>query len=426
VNYFAPSLVLFFCLITAACSTNPVTGKKELSLMSPAQEVAIGEKNYGPYQQQQGGAYAVDPELTLYIKEVGLSLARVSDRAGLPYDFVVLNSSVPNAWALPGGKIAINRGLLVLLEDEAQLAAVLGHEVVHAAARHSAQQMTQQQVLGIGVALASVAASTQEHGQYIGLGLMGGAALYQAHYGRNQELQSDHFGIDYMVRAGYEPRAAVELQETFVALSEGKNAGFFSTLFASHPPSQQRVDKNRELVKNLPAGKRNRARYQRAIAQLKKDEPAYKKHMEALAAMSKSDIDSASKYIQQAIKLQPDEVLFYTTAGQIYFQKKDYSSAQTHFKSALKVNPDYFMSSLGLGLSQKALGKASSAKQNLKTSLNLLPTPIAVYSLGEIEEKAGHRAQAIQYYRQVAGSGGEIGQAATARLKSLGVTGQAQ
>ena len=89
-KYFAPLFVLLFTTLSA-CSTNPVTGKSELSLLSPAQEVSIGEQNYGPYQQQQGGAYAVDPELTLYVREVGMALARVSDRPGLPYDFVDLN-----------------------------------------------------------------------------------------------------------------------------------------------------------------------------------------------------------------------------------------------------------------------------------------------------------------------------------------------
>ena len=85
----------------------------------------------------QGGAYVVDPELNRYVREVGARLARASDRA-LPYEFVVLNNSTPNAWALPGGKIAVNRGLLVELDNEAELAAVLGHEIVHAAARHGA------------------------------------------------------------------------------------------------------------------------------------------------------------------------------------------------------------------------------------------------------------------------------------------------
>jgi len=222
-----------------------------------------------------------------------------------------------------------------------------------------------------------------------------------------------------MVRAGYEPRAAVELQKTFVELSKGRNTDLFSSLFASHPPSQQRVDKNREKTANLPAGKRNRAAYQRAISQIKKDEPAYKKHMEALQAASKKDISGAHSLINQALKLQPEEALFHTTKAQFYYQQKNFSAAVKGFDKALRINPDYFMSSLGLGLSQKALEQRSNAEVNLKKSLRLLQTPIAIFSLGELAEQKGDRASAIQYYRQVAGVGGEIGQAATARLNVL-------
>ena len=124
----------------SACVINPVTGDRELALISADQEIAIGEQQYEPSQQMQGGEYALDPELTAYVASVGRKLAAVSDRA-LPYEFVVLNSSVPNAWALPGGKIAVNRGLLTELDSEAELAAVLGHEIVHAAARHGALAM---------------------------------------------------------------------------------------------------------------------------------------------------------------------------------------------------------------------------------------------------------------------------------------------
>ena len=115
--------------------------------MSTQQEVNIGRQQYQPQVQSQGGKYYVDSELQFYISQVGQRLAKVSDRPDLPYEFTVLNSSVPNAWALPGGKIAINRGLLLYLEDEAQLAAVLGHEIVHAAARHTASRLSQQQLL---------------------------------------------------------------------------------------------------------------------------------------------------------------------------------------------------------------------------------------------------------------------------------------
>ena len=125
----------FAATLLTGCVINPVTGDRELALVSAEQEIAIGEQQYEPSQQMQGGEYTLDPELTSYVAGVGQKLAAVSDRQ-LPYEFVVLNSSVPNAWALPGGKIAVNRGLLTELDSEAELAAVLGHEIVHAAARH--------------------------------------------------------------------------------------------------------------------------------------------------------------------------------------------------------------------------------------------------------------------------------------------------
>src|SRR5690606_35992497 len=111
--------------ILVGCAVNPVTGQRELGFVSAAQELSIGQEQYGPSQQSQGGQFKVDPALTRYVQGVGDRLAAVSDRQ-LPYEFVVLNNSVPNAWALPGGKIAVTRGLLVELNNEAELAAVLG------------------------------------------------------------------------------------------------------------------------------------------------------------------------------------------------------------------------------------------------------------------------------------------------------------
>src|SRR5262245_16144592 len=116
--------VAFAATFLGGCVINPVTGDRELALVSPDQEVAIGEEQYEPSQDIQRGAYRLDPELTSYVAGIGQKLAAVSDRQ-LPYEFDVLNSSVPNAWALPGGKIDVNRGLLTELGSEAELAAVL-------------------------------------------------------------------------------------------------------------------------------------------------------------------------------------------------------------------------------------------------------------------------------------------------------------
>ncbi|MDH3452617.1 MAG: M48 family metallopeptidase, partial [Gammaproteobacteria bacterium] len=246
-------ITVFLLVWLAGCAVNPVTGERDFVLVSGNQEVAMGTQNYAPMQQSQGGAHDVDPALTRYVQSVGNKLAAVSD-APLPYEFTVLNNSVPNAWALPGGKIAINRGLLTEINSEAELAAVLGHEIVHAAARHTAQQMSRgmlMQGLVIGTAIAS---SDSDYGNLAVGGASIGAQLIMQKYGRSAELESDLYGMRYMSKAGYDPQGAVALQETFVRLSEGRNQDWLSGLFASHPPSQERVDANRRTAAGLPAG----------------------------------------------------------------------------------------------------------------------------------------------------------------------------
>ena len=182
-------LLLSFAML-AGCSVNPVTGERNLMFSSTAQDIETGKQNYVPMQQSQGGAYDVDEELSAYVQRVGQKVAAQSG-VNLPYEFIVLNNSVPNAWALPGGKIAINRGLLTELESEAELAAVLGHEAVHAAARHSAQQQSKAMLMQVGMVGTMIAASDSDYGNMI----VGGASLVAqgvlAKYGRGAELESD-------------------------------------------------------------------------------------------------------------------------------------------------------------------------------------------------------------------------------------------
>ncbi len=162
--------------LLAGCAVNPVTGKQELSLVSEQQELAIGAQQYAPARQSQGGDYEADRELTAYVNQVGQKLAAVSDRK-LPYEFKVINSSVPNAWALPGGKISINRGLLTELQNEAELAAVLGHEIVHAAAGHGAQSMSTGMLLQAGVMGAAMATQGTSYANLAQIGTGLGAQL---------------------------------------------------------------------------------------------------------------------------------------------------------------------------------------------------------------------------------------------------------
>ena len=275
-KYFILLLVLSAMLV--GCAVNPVTGKNELRLVPESTELNLGAEQYSPSRQMQGGDYSVDAELTAYVAGVGKRLAAVSDR-GLPYEFKVINDSTPNAWALPGGKIAINRGLLVELKSEAELAAVLGHEIVHAAARHGAKGM-ERGMLMQGVVLATQIASANS--EFANLAVGGAAAASQMigqKYGRDAEREADYYGMKYMYKAGYDTQAAVSLQETFVRLSEGRNQDWLSGLFSSHPPSMERVLANRESLKEFPpGGDRGDERYRQKIAGLLKSREAYAAH----------------------------------------------------------------------------------------------------------------------------------------------------
>ena len=399
------------------CTTNPVTGKKEISFVSLPQQIQLGEQNYSPSQQSQGGVYYLDRDLNTYVSNIGHKLAAVSDLPDLPYEFVVLNNSVPNAWALPGGKIAINRGLLTELEDESELAAVLSHEIVHAAAAHGAAQMSRGQVIGIGATIAAIAGSQTDFGGLINTGAQLGAASLLASYGRDDELESDEYGMIYMSRAGYDPQGAVELQKTFVELSGNRQQDFISGLFASHPPSQSRVDANIATARNLAAGgTKNRDAYQRAIAQIKKDQIAYEAESAAIQALNNNDPREALEQLDLAVSIQPDEGQFWELRGHAWKMLGNNENALKAHSSAIQKNDDFFQHWLARGLLNKELGRANAAEQDFLRSQQLLPTAESAFNLGELVEARGDTRRAREYYSQAMSAGGNIGSAAEAKL----------
>jgi predicted Zn-dependent protease len=421
-----PLTRLLTCVVLTAgltgCAVNPVTGKKEMIIDSVAQDIATGQQHYGPSQQSQGGKYVVDPGLSAYVNQVGKKLAAVSDVPDLPYEFVVLNNDTPNAWAMPGGKLAINRGLLVQLEDEAQLAAVLGHEIVHAAARHTASAKTQQMVVGAGTLLAGAAIGSQksEYGVLAVGALAVGANAWNSKYSRDHESDSDKYGIKYMAKAGYDPQAAVELQELFVRMFDKQESSWLEGMFASHPPSRDRVTANRaEIAKYPKGGARNKEAFQRALAQLKKDKGAYSSYEEAMKAAKAKQYDKALSLVDSSIKQQPKENLFWELKGQLLLQQDRNKEAIPALDKAIAANPNFFRPYIYRGMAYKELGNSGNAERDLVASQRLLPTQEASEQLGEIALTKGDRNTARAYFEQVAAAGGEAGERAKARLAQM-------
>ena len=406
-----------------ACGVNPVTGKKEIQFVSEGQELKMGEQYYEPTRQAEGGDMTVMPELTTYVNEVGQKLAAVADRK-LPYEFTVLNSSVPNAWALPGGKIAINRGLLTELKNEAELAAVLGHEIVHAAARHGAKAQERGTIMQVGLAAAQIGAAIGGVDQNIaslaiqGAGL--GAQMVNQKYGRDQELESDEYGMKYMKAAGYDPTGAVTLQETFVRLSQqggAKEQNWLEGLFASHPPSQERVEKNKQTAQQLGVGgELGQQRFATRIKPLLNAKPAYDKYDQALAAARKKDFASARSLANEAVKAMPREARFHELLGELQLAEKKPDAAIAHYQKAIELDPKYFGSYLGAGVAQFQAGNKAKAEEWLTKSAQLLPTAPAAYYLGNIARERGDMSRAMEHYRAAAGSNSQIGQMAAAEF----------
>lgn len=408
---------LIVVFVNSGCATNPVTGRNDLNFVSMAKQAQIGREQYGPSQQSQGGLFRVDPILTEYVEQVGLRLAAVSD-VPMDYEFVVLNNSIPNAWALPGGKIAINRGLLMQLNNEAELAAVLGHEIVHAAAGHGAQAITRGTLLQGVLAVGAAAVSDERYSDYIIGAAQIGTGLITQRYGRDAERESDYYGIRYMIRAGYDPKAAVTLQQTFVRLSEDQESKWLNGLFASHPPSYERVQNNQQLVNELEPQLEGRDfelgefRFQQAMKSLQKTAESYALMDEAESAIRDRDFDIALINLQTAKSMVPKEARFLGLEGDIKIQEKNYVGALDSYNAAIELDNNYFDYWLGRGVANARLGRRAEARGDLIRSNELLPTAMAANELGALALQDGDRNSAKNLFKAATIAGGELGRQA--------------
>ncbi|MBM2829248.1 MAG: putative Zn-dependent protease [Gammaproteobacteria bacterium] len=254
-------ILVITLLASFGCAVNPVTGQQDLVLMSEQDEIALGRKSHQQVLQQYG-VYD-DPELQSYVQKVGERLAANSHRNNLIYRFTVLDSKEVNAFALPGGYIYITRGLMSYLNSEAELAAVVGHEIGHVTARHSVRQYSAAQLANIGATLGAILipgmnSAGNQLVQIFGTALLRG-------YGREHELEADQLGAEYLARTDYNPQAMLdvirvlknqELFETQAARAEGREPNIYHGLFSTHPDSDARLQEviaHADKYRNTPS-----------------------------------------------------------------------------------------------------------------------------------------------------------------------------
>jgi len=415
-------VVLSLSFVLAGCSVNPVTGEKNFVLpnLDENWEREVGQQMYASMRQSQGGDYVLDPALTGYVESVGNRLAAQAKR-DFDYEFHVLNDSVPNAWALPGGKIVVNRGLLTELNSEAELAAVLGHEIVHADAAHGARQQSKGMLTQVGMVAAMVFGSSMadsEMGQQVAMIVPQlGAQLITTRYGRDAERESDLYGMRYMSAAGYNPQGAVELQETFVQLSAERRSDWVSGLFASHPPSRERVTNNIATAKTLAdSGEFGRDIYLRKTARLREKKPAYEDYDSARKALTEDKTREARKLVDRAIRLEPQEAIFHALSGDIYAANDSYQKAERAYNDAMRLDDSFFYHHLRRGQARYELGKMNPARADLERSLELLPTAQANFLLGNMDKRAGNIESALKHYQAAAGSNSSVSKEAEKQL----------
>ena len=237
--------------VLAGCQAAPVTGRQQLIVLPESQDAQMGLEAY--QQILDESTISNDQELNSRVQEVGRRIAAVSPQPGWEWQFTLIENDEPNAFALPGGKVGVNTGLFQVAQNDDQLAAVIGHEVAHAIARHGAERMSQQVLMQAGLAglgLATGPAYAELAAQAATLGVI-------LPYSRTQEAEADHIGLIYMAEAGYDPREAVVLWENFATFGGERPPEFLST----HPAPGSRIENLRSLLPEvMPIYEANRGK----------------------------------------------------------------------------------------------------------------------------------------------------------------------
>ncbi|WP_040557475.1 M48 family metalloprotease [Reinekea blandensis] len=386
----------------SGCAYDPVTGESVFSLVSEEQEIEI-DRQQSPHQFSADYGANDDTRLNRYVSQVGAAITRTSHRPQMPYSFRVLDANHVNAYTFPGGSMAVTRGILVELDSEAELAALLGHEIGHVNARHSAERATKGLLAQAAVGLAAGAVSNENAQSLVaGVGAISATALL-AKYSRNNEREADRLGLDYAVAAGANPKGMIELMAMLNTLHDAQ-PGALQIMFSSHPMSAERVANAREQVQTVYQNQQGRdlgrERYMDYTAALRKERTLIKTLANADLAVSAGEFQQADQALDQARRIRDDDYALWIISAKSNMGQGRSRSAVADLQKAQTLKPTEALPLYMLGANYLDVGEPDAALSAYRQyQLKLPGNPMVDFFIGYSYEQMGQQPPAAEAYR---------------------------
>ncbi len=393
-------LLLVFTVLFLSCAKtyDPLTGKQVYTLLPEEKEIELG-KLYVPLAIDQNDGRYPDYKVQKYVQSIGYKIAKVVPRK-LPYEFYVVNSPYVNAFALPGGKIFVNVGLLYVLENESQLAGVLGHELGHVNARHHARFLEKQ--FGISILLnilAIVLAKSDNADLFLQFGKIG-AQLLTLKYSRDQEREADILGVRFAYEAGYDPRGLLETFLIFKKLGDVKAPEWLLT----HPLPENRYKEVKKIIQKYDLKGKKLIKDTKEFHLIKQRVMKYKKSYDLLKEAKKKIADKeynwALRLLNKSLEIFPENNASLTYRAIVFAIKKKFFKSYQDAKKAAEIDPMFFKPHLIAGISLNKLKRYDESISFLLKAKELIPSfPDTYYFLGLDYEAIRDYKQAIEYYQ---------------------------